>query len=166
MGTVDGDHTLNGHIAVDETVIGGYRRGGNRGRLAPGKPIVLGMLERGGSIMTTGVSNVRKSTLAPPILTNVKQPSTISIDALPSYNQLQKLGYHHDSVNHSHAEWVKGIHHTNSIEGCWFQLKRSIHGTPIHVSGKHLATSLVECEYRFNLRQAPDQLFPRLLASF
>ncbi len=166
MGRVDGDDSLNGHVEVDETVVGGHRKGGKKGRIAPGKTIVLGMLERGGSVMTKVVPNVRKATLEPHILENVGQLSTVSTDELPSYNRLGKLGYQHGSVNHSDEEWVRGIHHTNSIEGFWSQLKRSIHGTHIHVSGKHLAKYLVEFEYRFNLRHAPEQMFPRLMARF
>ena len=166
MGKVDGDDPLKGHVEVDETVIGGHRRGGKRGRIAPGKTIVLGMLQRGGAVMTKVVKNVQKKTLEPHIIENVQKPSTISTDELPSYNRLAMFGYQHGSVNHSDEEWVNGIHHTNSLEGFWSQLKRSISGTHIHVSGKHLAKYLVEFEYRFNLRHAPDQMFPRLMASF
>ena len=36
-------------------------------------------------------------------------------------------------------QWVQGIHHTNSIEGYWSLIKRSIRGTHVHVSAKHLA---------------------------
>jgi len=166
MGKVDGDNPLKGHVEIDETVVGGHRRGGKRGRIAPGKTIVLGMLQRGGSVMTKVVKNVQKTTLEPHITENVEIPSTISTDELPSYNSLATFGYKHGSVNHSKEEWVRGIHHTNSLEGFWSQLKRSISGTHIHVSGKHLAKYLVEFEYRFNLRHAPDQMFPRLMVSF
>jgi len=48
MATVDGDPPLSGHVEVDETMIGGRRSGGKRGRGAPGKTVVFGMLERGG----------------------------------------------------------------------------------------------------------------------
>ena len=166
MGKVDGDNPLKGHVEVDETVIGGHRKGGKKGRIAPGKTIVLGMLERGGSVMTKVVPNVRKATLEPHILENVETQSTVSTDELPSYNRLGKLGYNHGVVNHTDEEWVRGIHHTNSIEGFWSQLKRSISGTHIHVSRKHLSKYLVEFEYRFNLRHASDQMFPRLMARF
>ncbi len=45
-------------------------------------------------------------------------------------------------------------------------LKRSIRGTHIHVSRKHLPKYLGEFEYRWNLRHAPETMFARLLKSF
>ena len=54
-------------------------------------------------------------------------------------------------------------HHTNSIEGFWSLLKRSINGTHVHVSRNHLAKYLVEFEFRWNLRHDPAAMFPRLL---
>src|ERR1700693_2713890 len=49
---VDGEFPLFGQVEIDETYIGGYRRGGRRGRGAPNKTIVFGMLQRGGQVMT------------------------------------------------------------------------------------------------------------------
>jgi transposase len=37
LGFVDGDAALSGHVEADETMIGGKRSGGKRGRGAPGK---------------------------------------------------------------------------------------------------------------------------------
>jgi transposase-like protein len=37
---------LSGHVEVDESYIGGKRKGGKRGRGAEGKTIVFGTLER------------------------------------------------------------------------------------------------------------------------
>jgi transposase len=54
----------------------------------------------------------------------------------------------------------------NTLECFWSQLKRSIHGTHVHVSAKHLPRYLGEFEYRFNLRKAPALMFARLIASF
>ena len=56
-----------------------------------------------------------------------------------------------------------GEHHTNGIEGFWSLVKRSIRGTHVHVSRKHLAKYLAEFEFRWNCRQAPETMFPRLL---
>jgi hypothetical protein len=46
---------------------------------------------------------------------------------LKSYAKLARLGCQHGSVNHAADEWVRGKHHTNSLEGFWSLLKRSIH---------------------------------------
>ena len=69
-------------------------------------------------------------------------------------------------MKHTLREYVKGIHHTNSIEGFWSRLKNSINGTHVHVSKKHLAKYLGEFEFRFNMRANPSLMFDRLLKSF
>ncbi len=166
MGAVDGDPPLSGHVEVDETYIGGRRAGGKRGRGAPGKTVVFGMLERDGDIMTRVVPNVRRATLERHIVENIKGGTTVSTDELKSYAKIARFGYDHGTVNHSADQWVDGIHHTNSIEGFWSQIKRSIRGTHIHVSRKHLSKYLGEFEFRYNLRHAPETMFARLLTSF
>ena len=77
LGLVDGDAFLSGHIEADETMIGGKRSGGKRGRGAPGKTVVFGMFERQGDVMTKIVENVQRATLEPHILANVKKGSTV-----------------------------------------------------------------------------------------
>ena len=166
MGAVDGDPPLDGHVEADETYIGGRHSGGKRGRGAPGKTVVFGMVERGGDVMTRVVPNVRRATLERHILENIEDGATVSTDELSSYGKIARFGYDHGTVNHSADQWVNGIHHTNSIEGFWSQIKRSIRGTHIHVSRKHLSKYLGEFEFRYNLRHAPETMFARLLMSF
>jgi transposase len=167
MTRVDGDGGLSGHVEIDETYIGGERpgTGSGTGKLI-GKAIVFGMLERGGAVMTRIVPNTRKFTLAPLIMENIQRGSVVSTDEHGSYRALRHFGYRHGAVNHKAEQWVDGIHHTNSIENFWSQLKRSIRGTHIHVSAKHLPKYLGKFEYRFNMRKAPVEMFTRLLASF
>ena len=166
MAAVDGDPPLGGHVEADETYIGGRRSGGKRGRGAPGKTIVFGMVERGGDMMTRVVPNVRKATLERHILENIKDGATISTDELSSYAKIARFGYEHGTVNHSADQWVNGIHHVNTAEGFWSRLKNSIKGTHVHVSAKHLPKYLGEFEYRFNMRHHPEAMFARLLLSF
>ena len=166
MASVDGDPPLSGHVEADETYIGGRRSGGKRGRGAPGKTIVFGMVERGGDVMTRVVPNVKRKTLERHILANIKGGSTVSTDELSSYAKIARFGYDHGTVNHSADQWVDGIHHVNSIEGFWSMLKRSIRGTHIHVIRKHLSKYLGEFEFRYNMRKKPEMMFPRLLLSF
>jgi transposase len=165
MAQVDGDPPLGDHVEADETMVGGRRRGGKRGRGAPGKTVVLGMAERGGDIITRVVPNVRRATLEPHILENVVIGATISTDELRSYAELARHGYNHGAVNYGSEQWVDSIHHVNTAEGFWSLLKRSIHGTHAHVSGKHLAKYLGEFEFRWNRRHAPEMMLSRLLAS-
>lgn len=168
IGQVDGDPPIGGrgsHVEIDETMIGG-KRPGKRGRGAAGKTTVLGMLERGGNVMTRVVENVRRATLEPHILANVKKGTTVSTDELKSYATLARRGYKHGTVNHAAEEWVRDDVHVQGIEGFWSLLKRAIKGTHVHVSRKYLSNYLVEFEYRWNERASPEKMFPKLLKGF
>ena len=165
MAAVDGDPPLNGHVEVDETYIGGKRKG-KRGRGAAGKTIVFGMVERNGDVITRVVPNARSKTLYPHITESIEPGSMISTDEWVAYKSLPKIGYRHGVVDHSRDQWVNGEVHTNTIEGYWSMLKRSIRGTHIHVSRKHMSKYLGEFEFRWNLRHAPETMFARLLMSF
>ena len=50
---------------------------------------------------------------------------------------------------------MRGDVHTNTIEGVWSLLKRSIIGSYHKVSVKHLQSYLDELEWRFNNRDNP-----------
>lgn len=165
MGKVDGDFLLSGTIEADETMIGGVRKG-KRGRAAVGKTVVFGMLERGGDVITHIVPNVRLHTLHKLIVESTVPGAALQTDELPSYQTIDTKGYSHTTVNHSEGEYVRGKTHTNSIEGFWAQLKRSIQGTHIHVSKQHLAKYLGEFEFRYNMRQTPWLMFDCLLQAF
>jgi len=52
MAKVDGESPLSGDFEIDETMVGGKREGGKRGRGAEGKTIVFGKMERDGDVMT------------------------------------------------------------------------------------------------------------------
>ena len=165
MAKVDGDPMLGGHVEADETYIGG-KRPGKRGRGAAGKTVVFGMIERGGDVITRVVDNVRRRTLEPHLVANVAPGSTVSTDELTSYHKISDLGLTHGRVNHSADEWVRGIHHTNSIEGFWSIFKKSIRSTHIHVSRKYLHSYLGEFEFRFNRRGQPASMLDQLLQTF
>lgn len=164
MGIVDGDDQLDGHVEVDEAYLGGKSKG--QGQYRKKMTCVVGMMERGGDIITRVVPNNRTTTLIPIVTENVKPGTTVSTDERHAYKQLPKHGYAHGSVNHSADEWVDGIHHTNSIEGFWGRLKLSIKGTHVHVSRKHLPKYLAEFEFRYNNRKNPHMMLDMLLKAF
>jgi transposase len=122
---------------------------------AAGKTIVLGMVERGGDIITRIVKNVKRATLEPIIARHLWGGTTVSTDELASYQHLRKHGFKHRQVN--------GVHHTNTIEGFWRHFKRSIADTHTHVSRRYLVKYLREFEFRWNMRHDPAGMFPYLL---
>jgi hypothetical protein len=80
-------------------------------------------------------------------------------DEFVIYQNLTSSGYEHQTVNHGSKQYVEGIKHTNTIEGFWSQLKRSVNGTYHVVSPKYLQTYVDEFAYRYNQRKSESPLF-------
>ena len=162
MGTLDVSG-LFGEVEVDETYVGG-KRPGKRGRGAAGKTVVLGMKEREGPIKSQVVEDAKTRTLEPIVRENVRQGSVVHTDEWLAYRRLGLFGYDHQTVNHGDEEWVRGSVHTNSLEGYWSLFKRSVLGTHVHISAKHMPKYLAEFDYRHNTRSNPQAMFPLLVA--
>lgn len=172
MAQVDGESPIGGGgvVEVDETLVGGKvktGKGGKGGRHLENKTVVLGMVERGGDVVTQIVPNQKGSTLIPVVAEYVEAGSTIHTDNLRSYNLLKAIGYQHEAVNHAAGEYVsKTGAHTQTIEAFWSQVKRGISGTHIHVSRQHLPKYLGEFEYRWNMRDQGHLMIDRLMKGF
>jgi len=171
MAAVDGETPVGGAggiVEADETFIGGaHKRGKRGGDPAEGKTIIFGMMERGGEVMTHVVENRTRSTIFPIVQANVVDGTEVHTDEYRTYLTLGTIGYEHKMVNHAAKEYAtpEGVS-VNAIEGFWAQLKRSINGTHIHVSSKHLWKYAKEAEYRFNRRQTPHLMLSELLSTF
>ncbi|HEV2815805.1 MAG TPA: IS1595 family transposase [Allosphingosinicella sp.] len=168
MAEVDGDAPVGGLgkiVEIDETLVGGSKRSGWRAPRA-GKTMVMGMLERDGAVLTAVVPDNRKHNLLPQITAHVAPGSICHTDELRSYKGISKLGFRHDTVNHTHRYVSVTGAHVQGIENFWAQLKRAINGTHIHVSGKHLWKYAKEAEYRFNRRECGETMLGELLTTF
>ena len=148
--------TLVGIIEVDETLIGGKKRGVGSGS-REGKAWIAGAIQRGGKVRIQRIPNIRKKTLHNFIASTVKdEAEAIYTDELKSYLGIADHNTRHETVNHSAEEWVFGEVHTNSIEGVWSLFKRSIVGAFHRMSIKHMDRYLEELEWRFNNRDNPQ----------
>lgn len=76
------DAMLSGHVELDEAYVGGRKSGGKRGRGAPGKTIVMGLIERGGNMKAQIIPDVKKDTLRNVVLDNVEAGSIVATDEL------------------------------------------------------------------------------------
>jgi len=164
MANVDGDAPLGGNdiVEADHAHIGGRDKIGQ-----DDKVVVLGMVERGGDLITRVVPNTREFSNLPHIMANVLPESRMATDEGKAFINLGKYTYRHGTVNHKAKEYVSGETHTNTIEAFWGRLKASIRGTHINVSAKHLPKYLGEFEYRFNLRkETSGVLFAGLMLGF
>lgn len=142
---------LNGTVEVDETFIGGKKKGVGSGS-RKGKTLVIGAAQRGGEIRLDIISDRGRKTLHKFIHGHVEEESTVYTDEWRAYWGVVK---DHHRVNHMLEEWVRGDVHTNSAESVWLLLKRSIIGAYHKVSVKHLDRYLDELEFRFNNRRNP-----------
>lgn len=152
--------TLSGQVEVDETFIGGKARNMHpgkrkaRGRGIAGKSVVMGLLQRHGTVQTRVVPDTRRDTLQAEVRKRVKPGSEVFTDALASYTGLSPE-YVHQVINHAEA-YVQGHVHTNGLENFWSLLKRCIHGTYVSVEPFHLFRYLDEEAFRFNTRKGRD----------
>ena len=169
MASLDSDDPLGGpgsFVEIDETVVGGSVSGMGQGYMG-NKTIVVGMLERGGELVTQVVTCRHKEAMRGLIVSNVLPGTTICTDEMGGYKDIDQSGYRHLKVNHNRGQYAtKAGAGVNALEGFWAQLKRGINGTHIHVSGKHLPKYLGEFEYRWNMRTVPHLMLDRMLASF
>ena len=149
------EEPLSGTVEVDETWIGGKEEGigsGNRGK----KAIVVGAVERGGEVRLKVIPNRTRRTLHAFIKEHLDADTErIFTDDWRPYWGIADHNTVHETVNHTLDEWVRGDVHTNTVEGVWSLLKRSIIGSFHHVSVKHLDAYLDELEWRYNNRENP-----------
>lgn len=166
MASIDRQGPLSGNVEVDETYVGGKRKGKRGARALDNKAVVVGMTSREtGEVITTVVPDSSGKTLLPLIRKHVLLNATVHTDEHGGYDRVSKDGYRHKTVNHKAEEYAKPCGaHVNTIEGYFGLVKRSIKGTHIHVSRKYLPLYLGEFEFRNNLRKVPSEMFPRMVS--
>lgn len=147
-------------VEIDETFVGGKNKNrhwdkkvkNSQGRSYKDKTPVLGMLERGGKLKVHKVKNTKRNVIQPLITKGVIKGSTVMTDEWWAYRMLYKT-YEHSFVNHGAGQYVNENAHTNTIEGFWSLLKRSIIGIYHSVSAKYLQLYASESAFRYNTRK-------------
>ncbi len=143
---------LSDIVEIDETYIGGRKRGG---KSVQDKQPVFGIVERSGRVKAEHVKSTGARVLIPIIEAHVEPSSLINSDEYGAYRTLTRRGYNHTTVNHSTLEYVRGTSYTNTIEGFWSQLKRSLDGTYHAVSPKYLQSYVNQFCFYYNYRAVP-----------
>lgn len=151
---------LSGTIEADETYCGGKPRNKgphNKRGMGTKKTPVFGVVERGGDVRYRVMTNVTSKTVAAAIAEMADRSSMLMTDESSAYHEVGKvMEGGHESVCHSAKEYVRGIVHTNTIEGAFSLIKRGLYGTFHAVSKKHLQKYLNEFEFRYNSREEVD----------
>ena len=128
---------FSGIVEVDETYIGGKRKG-PRGRGAASKVPVIGIKERtSGKIRLKALKNVSSHSIAEFIRSHTNPGAEIHTDEFRSYLWVDSSEFAHKTVNHSKT-YVDGNIHTNGVENVWSLFKRAIMGSFHKVSEKYL----------------------------
>jgi transposase-like protein len=155
---------FKGVVEVDEMLMGGKVRGGKRGWGAENKCCVVGVVERGGRIKTTHISDRDRANILPCIEEKVEKGTVVNTDEFRAYNVLNDKGYQHQTVTHSKYQWANGDAHTNTMEGHWSNLQKSIFGTHTFVARRHLQKYLAEFDFRYSNRhgQIFDEIVKRI----
>lgn len=164
---------FTGVIEMDECVVGGALKnkhnaerkalGGHKAKMV-NKSVVFGMIDREEKkVFTKVVAGANRESIEPIIRENVEFASKVITDTAGIYANLND-NYYHQSVNHALSEYVRGDLHTNTIEGFWSQLKRTIKGTHIHVSERHLQKYVDEVAFRYMHKDKQDTMFETILS--
>ena len=159
---------LAGTVEADETYIGGkahYRHHGRGAFQGVNKTPVFTVVERGsGQARSRVMPTVDSSNIHRVLSETVDRGSVLNTDQARYYVVPARAYARHDRVNHSEREYVRGDAHTNTVEGFFSQLKRSLDGTHHKVSVEHLDRYLAEFDYRYTTRKMSDSQRMRDLA--
>lgn len=154
---------LSGLVEVDETYVGGRKRGGKVGR-ATKKTVVVGLSQRGGRVITRITPDTKAESLMPTIKQYVMPQSTVFTDEWVGYKYLGTEGYIHQRTHHAARVYVTGNVHTNTIEGFWSLVKRGIGGVHHVVGSAYLQSYLNAYAFRWNHRHDHQPMFETLLS--
>lgn len=157
--TEESTDKMTGVIQIDETFVGGKNKNRHKdkkvkrtgkGRDWNDKIPVVGLIDETGYVRTIVTENTQQQTLHDIVFKNVEKGSTIVTDDYSSYYGLE-FSYMKISVKHHvwYGEREKPFT-TNSIEGYWAKIKRSMIGVYNYVDPKHLQRYCNEISFRNN----------------
>jgi transposase-like protein len=142
-------------VEIDETFSGrqeGQPIKGRKGSPQSYRNTVLSLVTRGGSVRSFHVEGTTSGQLLPIIRANISKNAFIMSDELTSYAKLGDEYWMHQTVTHSAEEYVRGIVHTNTVEGYFSIFKRGMKGVYQHCKEKHLHRYLAEFDFRYTNR--------------
>jgi transposase-like protein len=153
---------LSGTVEADEAYFGGSDTNRHEWKKLgkDAKATVFGAVQRGGKIIAKVIETADTETLHFAVRDSVVKDSTLYTDEANGY-ATAKFDFIHDTVNHSAKEYVRKEEdgtkvHTNTIEGYWSLVKRTISGTYVSVEPFHLERYLDEYGFRYDNRKTND----------
>ena len=138
-------------VEIDETFIG-QKKDMPKQRGYAHKHAVLTLVERGGASRSFHVEGTAAADLLPIIKANVASGSHVMTDEAGQYASLGKHFAAHDYTSHGAGEYVRGLTHTNTVEGFYSVFKRGMKGIYQHCGEKHLHRYVAEFDFRYSNR--------------
>ncbi len=129
------------------------------------------MIQRGGEVVLTMLSNVQQTTIAPLIKATIVPGSLIYTSEYAIYTPLSKWGYEHKTVCHGRGEYARDEDgdgfcevHVNTMEGFW-SLLRSWLRPHRGISQEKLPLYLGFFEFVHNAKKRGKDLLSALLGT-
>lgn len=129
-----------------------YTKGGKSGGAQ--KRAVVALVERGGKVRTFHVHHATANSVREILVRNVSRNTTLHTDESKLYTKTGREFGGHQTVTHSKGEYVRGLVHTNTVEGVFSVFKRGMKGIYQHCGEAHLFRYLAEFDFRYNRRTA------------
>jgi hypothetical protein len=153
---VEADETYFGDVPESKrpTKTTSGRKFTKGGRSGPsGKRAIVSLVERGGSVRSFHVAVADGATVANIVNENIAKEAHLMTDESRLYTRPGEQFATHETVTHSHGEYVRGRVHTNTVEGYFSIFKRGMKGVYQHCGEKHLHRYLAEYDFRYNHRE-------------
>lgn len=152
MGGIDGMPGASGTVEADETFIG-REPDAPKKRAYHHKMKVLSLLDReAGQVRSVVVDDIKPETIRPIIEANIVKEASLYTDESSIYTKVGATFADHQMTAHGAKEYVRGIVHTNTIEGYFSVFKRGMKGVYQHCGKQHLHRYLAEFDFRYNNR--------------
>lgn len=161
-GIVEIDESYFGMKVVNMTKKQRAKLYNENGTVRDNKTGVMAFVSRGGNIKTEVMHGGK--TFKDRVRDNVAKDAIIVTDAHAGYDGLDLEFFKHEIVNHIAGEYKRDEWHTNTVEGFWSQLKRTIKGTHIHCDAKYLQLYADEVAFRYMNRHKQDEMFETILS--
>ena len=161
QGIIEIDESYFGMKVVNMTKARKAKMFDEHGNFKDNKTGIMGFIARGGQVKTEVMHGGK--TFKERVRNNVAKSATIVTDGHLGYDGLDLEFFKHEMINHIAGEYKRDEWHTNTIEGFWSQLKRTIKGTHIHCDAKYLQLYADEVGFRYMNRHNQDSMFERVL---
>ena len=123
----------------------------------------MGAVERKGSVRLRVVPDATAQTHGEFLFKSIEKEGTqLMTDKTNRLNNVA-VGLDRHVIDHGRKEFVRGEVHTNTMDGFWSHIKRSIRGTYKVISKKHLQYYLDAFVFHYNNRYNDRERFSVLL---